>query len=176
MSRIFPLAGLLRLQHLRQDAAAADLAGANARASANGARQSAARRDLQETSSEVATAAALSAVAAARSSSRSMLSELEAASLETQADQDQAQAVFNEARAASVRLEKLAAKHDERMAAELLHAEQTVLDEIAVTSWHRNRNQDTSEPVAAVKGASAHARPAPAGSVGTGSAENAGKR
>ncbi len=141
MSRAFPLAGLLRLQHLRRDAAAADLAGANARASAHGARQNATRRELQETSSEVATAAALSAVAAARSSSRSMLTELEAVSQQNRVEQDLAQTMFNEARASSVRLEKLAARHEEAVAAELLHAEQTVLDEIAVTAWHRDRDR-----------------------------------
>ncbi|WP_434614063.1 flagellar FliJ family protein [Arthrobacter sp. A5] len=141
MSRAFPLAGLLRLRHLRQDAAAAELAGANARASAHGARQNAARGELQQTTSEVATAAALSAMAAARSSARSMLAELEAVSQQNRVQQDQAQTVFNEARAGSVRLEKLAAKHAELVAAELLHSEQTVLDEIAVTAWHRDRDR-----------------------------------
>ncbi|MDJ0355985.1 flagellar export protein FliJ [Paenarthrobacter sp. PH39-S1] len=142
MSRAFPLAGLLRLRRLRQDAAAAELAGANARASAHGARQNAARGELQQTTSEVATAAALSAMAAARSSARSMLAELEAVSQQNRVQQDQAQTVFNEARAGSVRLEKLAAKHAELVAAELLHSEQTVLDEIAVTAWHRDRGRD----------------------------------
>ncbi len=161
MSRAFPLAGLLCLRHLRQDAAAAKLAGANARASAHGARQNAARGELQQTTSEVATAAALSAMAAARSSARSMLAELEAVSQQNRVQQDQAQTVFNEARAGSVRLEKLAAKHAEIVAAELLHSEQTVLDEIAVTAWHRDRGRDRGPDSGPDRGPNRDRKPGP---------------
>ena len=139
MSRRFPLAGLLRLQQLHEDAAAIQLAAANARSSATRARQKAARLELAEMPSEVVNAAALNSVAAARSSSRSMLAELEAVSAENQVRTEQAQAAFNEARSQSVRLQKLETKHEARVAAEDLHTEQTAIDEIASGAWHRGR-------------------------------------
>ncbi|MFI5085142.1 MAG: flagellar FliJ family protein [Actinomycetales bacterium] len=145
MARGFPLAGLLRLSHLREDAAAAELAGANARTSRLGARKNSVRRVLDETPSEVSNSAALAAVAAARSSSRSMLAELDAVVVQTRRERDAAQNEFDAARARTVRLEKLQTRHGERAAAEDLHAEQTVLDELAVTSWHRSRAADETE-------------------------------
>ena len=137
MSRRFPLAGLLRLQQLHEDAAAIQLAAANARSSATRARQKAARLELAEMPSEVVNAAALNTVAAARSSSRSMLAELAAVSADNQVRTEQAQAAFNAARSQSVRLQKLETKHEARVAAEDLHTEQTAIDEIATGSWHR---------------------------------------
>ena len=139
MSRRFPLAGLLRLQQLHEDAAAIQLAAANARSSATRARQKAARLELAEMPSEAVNAAALNSVAAARSSSRSMLAELAAVSADNQVRTEQAQAAFNEARSQSVRLQKLEIKHEARVAAEELHTEQTAIDEIATGSWHRGR-------------------------------------
>ena len=137
MSRRFPLAGLLRLQQLHEDAAAIELAAANARSSATRARQKAARLELAEMPSEVVNAAALNSVAAARSSSRSMLAELAAVSEDNRVRTEQAQAAFNEARSQSVRLQKLETKHVARVAAEELHSEQTAIDEIASGAWHR---------------------------------------
>jgi flagellar FliJ protein len=141
MASRFPLAGLLRLQRLREDAAASELAAANFRTSASRARQGAARDDLANSPTEVSTGAALSAVAAARSSSRSMLADLNAVLTDHQAAALQAQAAFSAARSQSVRLEKLEAKHDERVAAADLRTEQTVLDELAAGAWHRGRNE-----------------------------------
>lgn len=140
MPRRFPLAGLLRLQHLHEDAAAIELASANARTSATRARQRAARLELAEVPTEVANAAALSSVAAARASSRSMLADLAAVSAENLTRTEQAQQAFNAARSQSVRLEKLETKHEERETVAELQAEQTAIDEIASGAWHRGRN------------------------------------
>jgi flagellar protein FliJ len=137
----FPLAGLLRLQRLREDTAASELAAANFRTSASRSRQSAARFDLAESPTEVSTGAALSAVAAARASSRSMLADLDAVLSGHEATARQAQEAFSAARSQSVRLEKLEAKHAERVAAADLLAEQTVLDELAAGAWHRSRKE-----------------------------------
>jgi flagellar FliJ protein len=153
MSRRFPLAGLLRLQQLHEDAAAIQLAAANARSTATRSRQKAARLQLAEMPSEVVNAAALNSVAAARSSSRSMLAELAAVSAENQVRTEQAQAAFNEARSQSVRLQKLETKHQARVVAEELHTEQTAIDEIASGAWHRGRGGAGANPAGANGGA-----------------------
>ncbi|TFB69646.1 flagellar export protein FliJ [Cryobacterium glaciale] len=139
MSRLFPLAGLLRLRRLQQDQAALDLAEANARVTASEARRGRARSALSAIGNTPQTVAALNAMAAARSSSRSMLAELDAVGRNHQETLDSAQSVFNAARAESVALEKLHERHAAAVLASDLHAEQTVLDEIAGARWHRNR-------------------------------------
>ena len=140
MARTFALAGLLRLRHLQQDQAAGDLAAANAVAKANTLRRAQARATLEVLPSSVTGAETLYAVAAARASTRSMLAEMDALGRNHVAAVGEAQAAYDATRAESVSLEKLEGRHGEAVAAEDLHAEQTVLDEIASTSWHRNRN------------------------------------
>ena len=81
--------------------------------------------------------ATLQAVAAARASSRSMLAELQAADTLRRTEAEQAQLAFQQARAQAIGLEKLEAQHDLSAAAEELHGEQVVLDEIASGAWHR---------------------------------------
>jgi flagellar FliJ protein len=139
MSRNFPLAGLLRLRKLQQDQAALDLAEANARVEASEARRGRARSALGALGNSPQTIAALNAMAAARSSSRSMLAELDAMGRNHQESLDSTQSSFNEARAESVALEKLHDRHAAAVLAEDLHAEQTVLDEIAGARWRRSR-------------------------------------
>ncbi|HEY9498135.1 MAG TPA: hypothetical protein VIQ78_03860 [Terrimesophilobacter sp.] len=138
MVRLFPLAGLLRLRHLQQDQAASQLAVANGRMRENSFRQMRARTALGSTLSEVANTAALHAVAAARASTRSTLADLEGLAAEHRAEVGQAQAVFDAARSRAIGLEKLEGRHAEAVAASDIHAEQTVLDEIASGAWHRN--------------------------------------
>ncbi|MEO7006695.1 MAG: hypothetical protein ABI275_03080 [Terrimesophilobacter sp.] len=138
MVRLFPLAGLLRLRHLQQDQAASQLAVANGRMRENNFRQMRARSALGTSLTEVANTAALHAVAAARASSRSTLADLEGVGEERRAEVDQAQAVFDAARSRAIGLEKLEGRHSEAVAAEDVHTEQTVLDEIASEAWHRN--------------------------------------
>ena len=172
MSRRFPLAGLLRLQQLHEDAAAIQLAAAKTRSSATRARQKAARLELAEVPSEVVNAAALNTVAAARSSSRSMLAELAAVSADNQVRTEQAQAAFNEARSQSVRLQKLETKHEARVAAEDLHTEQTAIDEIAAGAWHRGRGAAGRAGGAGGTGAAAGAASGSGGFGGLGAANS----
>ncbi|WP_166878193.1 hypothetical protein [Salinibacterium sp. ZJ450] len=137
MARPFTLAGLLRLRTLQQDAAAGDLAAANARLHESGARQARARTALGGTPTDPTDTTTLYAVAAARAASRSMLADLEALRQQQAEDAAAAESAFTAARAATVGLEKLEARHALAIAADDLHAEQTVIDEIASGSWHR---------------------------------------
>lgn len=141
MARTFPLAGLLRLRQLQQDRAASELAAANNRMRETAARRMRARAELGQTPLDVFDSATLHAVAAARASSRSMLADLESLNQEQQTAAAQSQAAFNAARAQSVALEKLEARHAETVAAEELHGEQIVLDEIASGGWNRDRQE-----------------------------------
>jgi flagellar protein FliJ len=143
MGRLFPLAGLLRLRHLQQDRAATDLAAANKRLKENAERRTRARGALAGTATEVANSTALRAAAVARASTRGMLADLEALATERVRERDLAQSAFDAARTRSIGLEKLEDKHVKNLAAEELHSEQKVLDEIASVTWHRRRNEDT---------------------------------
>ncbi|TFC93854.1 MULTISPECIES: hypothetical protein [Cryobacterium] len=142
MPRTFALAGLLRLRHLQQDQAAGDLAQANAVAQANAARRAGARATLHQMPSAANGADMLSTIAAARASARSMLADMEALGRNYQVAVGEAQVAFDATRADSVRLEKLEDRHGALVAAEDLHREQTVLDEIAGAGWLRNRPAD----------------------------------
>lgn len=143
MSRMFPLAGLLRLRQVQEERAASDLAAANAHARELRARQARMRGALGETSASPTSTTVLYAVAAARASSRSMLAELDALDGEHQPVLDEANEVFAQARARSIGLEKLAGRHREQQADEELHAEQAAIDEMASNGWHRNNEGDT---------------------------------
>ncbi|QKS16781.1 flagellar export protein FliJ [Curtobacterium sp. Csp2] len=133
MAKRFPLAGLLRLRHAQQDRAAAVLAAAKDRVRDAADARIAARRNLadSEASQPITDAATLSAVAAARASTRGMLEELEAVARSRREDADAAQAEHTAARRAALGLEKLEAQHARQQAAEELRAEQHALDEIA---------------------------------------------
>ncbi|KTR50853.1 MULTISPECIES: hypothetical protein [Curtobacterium] len=133
MARRFPLAGLLRLRHAEQDRAAAALAAANERLRDAADARIAARRNLadREQTQPVTDAATLSALAAARASTRGMLEELDAVARTRRAEADGAQAAYAAARRAALGLEKLEGHHDREQAAADLRAEQHALDEIA---------------------------------------------
>jgi flagellar protein FliJ len=141
MNREFSLAGLLRLRQLQQDQAATGLARARSRSSSVRVREAAARRELAATDDPVSSSASLRAVAAARSSSHSMLADLQSLSRLADADEATARAEFIAARTRSVGLEKLQARHDAEINSADLRAEQSVLDEIASTLWHREDQQ-----------------------------------
>ncbi|MFZ3453271.1 flagellar export protein FliJ [Arthrobacter sp. 7Tela_A1] len=141
MGRDFPLAGLLRLRRLQQDSAAGELAAANAKLRRTSAARSEAYDSLAATPLEAADPATLNAIAAARASSRSLLADLLSAEALDSAAASNAQTEFHAARARSVGLEKLEDKHAEALAVEDLHAEQTVLDELAGTTWHRRQKE-----------------------------------
>lgn len=137
MSKQFTLAGLLRLRHMQEDAAAADLAAANRRRTAGSERRAAARIELGESDAQVSTAAGMIAMAAARASSQSMLADLQAMAVLDDEAALVAQDAFNAARKNTKGLEKLQQKHVLGVAADELAAEQIAVDEIASGSWHR---------------------------------------
>lgn len=141
MNRQFSLAGLLRLRQLQQDQAATGLARARSRSSSVRARESAARRELSATDDPISSSASLRAVAAARSSSHSMLADLQNLARLAETDEAAAREEFIAARTRSVGLEKLQARHDAEVNTEDLRAEQSALDEIASTMWHRDEQQ-----------------------------------
>ncbi|MFJ2662268.1 flagellar FliJ family protein [Arthrobacter koreensis] len=144
MRRDFPLAGLLRLRRLQQDSAAGTLAAANADLRRAAEARIEAYGSLAATPLEAADAATLNAIAAARASSRSMLADLLASEQLKDAAANTAQAEFQAARARSVGLEKLEAKHSDAVAVEDLRTEQNVLDELAGTAWHRRQKEASS--------------------------------
>jgi flagellar FliJ protein len=138
MSRQFSLAGLLRLRQIQQDQAATGLARARSRSSSVRAREAAARRELGALDEPISSSASLRAIAAARSSSHSMLADLQNLGRLAETDESSARSEFIAARTRSVGLEKLQARHDAEVNTEDLRAEQSALDEIASTVWHRD--------------------------------------
>ncbi len=144
MNRQFSLAGLLRLRQIQQDQAASSLAGARSRSRSVRAREAAARRDLSIDDADILSSASLRAVAAARSSSHSMLVELRGLTALAQAEEQSAQDLFTAARTRSVGLEKLQARHHAEVLNADLQAEQSALDEIAGTVFHRDDKQVTT--------------------------------
>ncbi|RKR75565.1 flagellar FliJ family protein [Frondihabitans australicus] len=134
MARAFSLAGLLRVRHAQQQKAMAELSLANQRVRDVAERRAAATRILESAvgSKDVVTdAATLTAIAAARASTRGMLAELDAMASAHEAAASDAQTAYNEARARSIALEKLEERHGVAAAAEELRVEQIALDEIA---------------------------------------------
>jgi len=134
MARGFRLAGLLRLRQVQEEQAASDLAAANARARENAARQNRARATLGGSGADATSSTVLYAIAAARSSSRSMLAELEAVDQRNQETVSAAASAYAAARARSLGLEKLEARHTENQNALDIAAQQAVVDEIATNS------------------------------------------
>jgi len=137
MAKLFPLAGLLRLRQIQQDQAASDLAAANARVRESSARERRARAALGGIATDVNDTTVLYAIAASRAASRGMLAELQALEIMRAAEADAAGEAFTAARARSVGLEKLEAKHLDGVRCADLSAEQNVLDEIVTAGWHR---------------------------------------
>ncbi|WP_423183672.1 flagellar FliJ family protein [Arthrobacter sp. NyZ413] len=142
MNRQFSLAGLMRLRQTQQVAAASGLAQANSRSASVRERRAAAREELAESSGDAASAASLLAIAAARASAQSMLAELDALAASAEAEASEARTEYTEARRRAVGLEKLEARHGAAFEAHILRAEQSALDEIASSAWHRGSTQD----------------------------------
>lgn len=141
MARSFPLAGLLRLRRLQEESAAGRLAAANARLREAGEGQARMIQALAASPVAATDSATLRTLAAARSSSRAMLADLHALHAQSTAAAAAASTDFQLARAESVGLEKLEARHADEVAAEDLRSEQTVLDELAGTAWQRRQKE-----------------------------------
>ena len=143
MARDFRLAGLLRLRQVQQDQAASDLAAANDRARESAARQNRVRATLGGVGVDATSSNVLYAIAAARSSSRSMLAELTAVESRDRAAVDDAAAAYARARARSLGLEKLEARYIENRNADDVAAQQAVVDEIATNGPKNTTSGDT---------------------------------
>lgn len=141
MTRQFPLAGLLRLRHLREDQAAGSLALANEKLRTSRARTEGVSEVLDTTDLDPSGSASLHAVAAARASARSMLADLQALEVELRSEQDRAQDRYRAARAETVGLEKLEERHRDTEASAMIGAEQLVLDELATTGAGRRSGE-----------------------------------
>lgn len=139
MARSFQLAGLLRLRQIEKDHAASDLAAANAFRREVGERQARAIAALHAVPVEATDASTLFALAAARASSQSMLADLTALAVHAEAEAEQAQETFTEAKKRAVGLEKLEARHTAEVVAHDLGTEQAAIDEIATGAWQRER-------------------------------------
>jgi flagellar FliJ protein len=139
MTSSFPLAGLLRLRKLQEDQAAAALSAARGRADEVRRRRRRLRDGLDAGPSTGAGGASsvehIVAIAAARASTSSMLSELEALGRSTADEEARALADHQESRRRALTLEKLEAGHQAAEAAERGIEEQRVLDELAVRGW-----------------------------------------
>lgn len=134
----FSLAGLLRVRHAQQQKALAELSAANHRVRDVAERRARAERVLEEAAgrnSVITDAATLTAVAAARASTRGMIAELDAVADAHRAAAAEAQTAFNAARAKSIALEKLEERHLEAERVADLQREQLALDEIATTRY-----------------------------------------
>lgn len=137
MSREFSLAGLLRIRRIQQDQAASVVSRAASRSRSVRAREATARQDLEQSPERVTSAVGLRAVAAARSATQSMLTELQSLTLDAETQLSAARRDFTQARVRSVGLEKLEIRHDAEILALDLKTEQGALDEIASVTWHR---------------------------------------
>jgi flagellar FliJ protein len=135
MTSAFPLAGLLRLRKLQEDKSAAALAAARSRTEDVRRRNRRLREVLGADSTTASSIEHVVAIAAARASSSSMLSELEALGRSTADEEARTLADHQESRRRAITLEKLEEKHQVAVEAERGAAEQRVLDELAVRGW-----------------------------------------
>lgn len=139
MAKPFALLGLLRVRTVQQEQAAVQAATAARQANSVRVRRQALADELGRSDDSPASPEAMRAIAAARSSSRSMFIELEALLAVADADAAAAAADLETARSRTVPLEKMELRHREGAFAEELRVEQNALDEIATNSWHRAR-------------------------------------
>jgi flagellar FliJ protein len=135
MSSSFPLAGLLRLRKLQEDQAAAALSAARGRAEDVRRRSRRLRDTLDSGGSAAHSVDNIVAIAAARASTSSMLSELEALGRSTADEEARTLADHQESRRRALTLEKLEAGHLAAEAVERGIEEQKVLDELAIRAW-----------------------------------------
>lgn len=132
MSRLFSLAGLLRVRSIQERQAAQELSRAVIDAKQTRTRDRHVRAALAATESEAVDVRTLASLAASRVASRSMLADLQALSAQQEQAVEAAQSVHDDARRAVRGLDRLAVAHEMRMRAEDLRVEQHELDEIAL--------------------------------------------
>jgi flagellar FliJ protein len=137
MAKPFALLGLLRVRTVQQDQAAVVAATAVRHAHSVRVRRQSVVDELGRSGDTPASPEVMMAIAAARSSSRGMLAELEALMAMADADAATAAADLSDARSRTIPLEKTELRHRSEAFAEDLRVEQNALDEIASNSWHR---------------------------------------
>jgi len=139
MNRSFGLAGLKRLRDLKEAGAAGKLAAANAEL-ARGRRQTEQTLEaISDPAEQVATGADLLAIAAARASNRSMLTEMHAHLAALQRTAEQAEDEHRDARRNAAIVEKLEQRHEVAAVRAELTAEQARLDEAAQRGYQGRR-------------------------------------
>ena len=139
MNRSFGLAGLKRLRDLKEAGAAGTLAAANAELNRGRNQTQLALETMSDSAEQVATGADLLAIAAARASNRSMLTEMQANLVALQHTAEQAEDEHREARRNAVIVEKLEQRHEVAAARAELTAEQARLDEAAQRGYQGSR-------------------------------------
>jgi len=139
MNRSFGLAGLKRLRDLKEAGAAGTLAAANAELTRGRSQTQRALETMSDSAEQVATGADLLAIAAARASNRSMLTEMQANLVALQHTAEQAEHEHREARRNAVIVEKLEQRHEVAAARAELTAEQARLDEAAQRGYQGSR-------------------------------------
>ncbi|MDQ0613722.1 flagellar FliJ protein [Microbacterium sp. W4I4] len=132
MSRLFSLAGLLRVRSIQERQAAQELSRAVIDANQTRTRDRHLRAALAATESDAVDVRTLASLAAARVAGRSMLADLESLSAQQQEAVESARIAHEEARRAVRGLDRLAVAHQMRMRVEDLRVEQHELDEIAL--------------------------------------------
>jgi len=134
----FPLAGLLRVRGAQERVAAEHLSRATAGVAHAETAEQAALTGLASISTEVADGPTLLAMAAARASARSSLGDLQMLTQMRRSEEQEAKTSHIEARRELKGLERLESSHIAVTSQAELHAEQGVLDEIAVVRAARN--------------------------------------
>jgi flagellar FliJ protein len=144
MANPFSLAALLRLRRLQQDSAAGEVSVSRARAAEVAARRRYAENSLSQLMSPNGSSETLRWTAAARAASSSTLGDLGVLEEEWERRMAEARAQLEEARKATISLEKLEERHDEAQQKELLRTEQNALDEISARSLNSPKKWVTS--------------------------------
>jgi len=128
---VFGLAGLLRIRRLKEERAAHEMVRARSRASELAQERHQLLDQLEDHAHEAKDVRGIHALSAARASTSTMLSDLEALSLTQYRLVADAEEAHRTARREVRTVEKLEEKHDEAQRETELRAEQTILDELA---------------------------------------------
>lgn len=129
---VFGLAGLLRIRRLKEERAAHELVRARSRASELAQERHRLLDQLGDHAHEARDVRGIHALSAARASTATMLSDLEALSLTQHRLVTAAEGAHQEARREVRTVEKLEEQHDAVQRETELRGEQTILDEVAV--------------------------------------------
>jgi flagellar FliJ protein len=128
---VFGLAGLLRIRRLKEERAAHEMVRARSRASELAQERHQLLDQLDDHAHEAKDVRGIHALSAARASTSTMLSDLEALSLTQRRLVADAEDAHREARREVRTVEKLEEKHDVAQREAELRDEQTILDELA---------------------------------------------